>query len=120
MEKDISVEYLRVAESFSKYLSAEMGDRIDAIIIYGSVARKEARKDSDIDLMIVTKYANDVRFLRKLYHVKTTFEQLEDFRFLISLFTITPEMLKKEKRMNTPFISNVKNDAIKLYGKTAI
>ncbi len=120
MDKGISIKYSGIAESFSKYLSAEMGDRIDAIIIYGSVARKEARKNSDIDLMIVTKYADNIGFLRKLYHIKTTFEQLADFKFIISLFTITPKTLAQEKKLNTPFISNVKSDAVRLYGKKVL
>ncbi len=98
MNRNISMEYSEIAESFSKYLSAEMGKKIDAIIIYGSVARKQAKKASDIDLMIVTKYANSPGFIRKLYHIKGTFEQLGDFKFLISLFVITPETLKKEKK----------------------
>lgn len=120
MSIGISIEYSGMAESFSKYLGTEMGKKIDSILVYGSVARKEARKGSDIDLMIVTKYANNIKFLRKLYHLKTTFEQLGDFRFLISLFTITPGELKMEKRLKTPFISNVREDAIKLYGKNVL
>jgi predicted nucleotidyltransferase len=38
-------------------LSTMLGDRADALILYGSQARGDARDDSDIDVLIVLKDA---------------------------------------------------------------
>lgn len=41
---------------FVKALKEKFGDRIDKIILFGSVARGEDREDSDIDVLIITNY----------------------------------------------------------------
>lgn len=47
-------DYRRIAEEFARHLKAKYGDRIERIILFGSVARGEAREESDIDLLVVT------------------------------------------------------------------
>lgn len=47
-------DYQRIAEDFARHLKAKYGDRIERIILFGSVARGEEREDSDIDLLVVT------------------------------------------------------------------
>lgn len=41
-------------EAFADRLTDEVGDDIERIILYGSVARGEAREQSDVDVLIVT------------------------------------------------------------------
>jgi predicted nucleotidyltransferase len=41
-------------EDFGSRMTDELGDNIDRIILYGSVARGEAREQSDVDVLIVT------------------------------------------------------------------
>jgi len=48
-------DYRRIAEDFARHLKAKYGDRIERIILFGSVARGEAREDSDVDLLVVTE-----------------------------------------------------------------
>jgi predicted nucleotidyltransferase len=47
-------DYRRIAEDFARHLKAKYGDRIERIILFGSVARGDYREDSDIDLIVVT------------------------------------------------------------------
>ncbi len=47
-------DYRRIAEDFARAIKAKYGDRIDRIILFGSVARGDYREDSDVDLLVVT------------------------------------------------------------------
>jgi len=42
------------AELFARHLKAKYGSRIERILLFGSVARRENREGSDIDLLVVT------------------------------------------------------------------
>ncbi|HEV8594240.1 MAG TPA: nucleotidyltransferase domain-containing protein [Thermoplasmata archaeon] len=44
-----------VAEAFARRLKGTYADRIDRIVLFGSVARGDHRPDSDVDLLIVTR-----------------------------------------------------------------
>ena len=46
---------MELAKAFSKEAKKRYGNQIEEIILYGSVARKEDGKDSDIDLLVITK-----------------------------------------------------------------
>jgi len=48
-------DYRRIAEDFARHLKAKYGDRIERIILFGSVARGDYREDSDVDLIVVTR-----------------------------------------------------------------
>lgn len=43
----------RVAQKCKKALASAYGKRLRGVILYGSTARKMARKDSDIDLLVL-------------------------------------------------------------------
>lgn len=47
-------DYRTIAEDFARHLKAKYGERIERIILFGSVARGEVREDSDVDLLVVT------------------------------------------------------------------
>ena len=47
-------DYRKIAEDFARYLKGKYGDRIERIILFGSVARGDYREDSDVDLLVVT------------------------------------------------------------------
>lgn len=46
-------DYRRIAEDFALHLKAKYGERIERIILFGSVARGDYREDSDVDLIVV-------------------------------------------------------------------
>ena len=43
-------------------------DKIDSIILFGSVARGEAKEDSDIDILVVIKKKN-VKDMKEIYGI---------------------------------------------------
>lgn len=50
----IMKDYRKAAEDFARHVKTKYGDRIERVVLYGSVARGDHRTDSDVDLLIVT------------------------------------------------------------------
>ena len=65
MIKEIQEKFKRPVEEFVRKALEKYGDKIDEIILFGSVAREEAREDSDIDILLITK-KEDFRLRRAL------------------------------------------------------
>lgn len=52
---DIPEKYLQAVQEFMGRIEKNHHHEIESIILFGSVARGEARKDSDIDILVITK-----------------------------------------------------------------
>jgi predicted nucleotidyltransferase len=101
-------EVREVLEEIKKHLKELYGDKIKRIIVYGSFARGEAGKESDIDVLVVTSDDLDPYTVRKSIS-DTLFKILLRDGELISLISV-PESVLKSK--NTPFIQNVKEEGV--------
>jgi predicted nucleotidyltransferase len=53
--KDMQVqeEYQEAVKEFVRRAREKYDDKIDSTILFGSVARREAKKDSDIDILVI-------------------------------------------------------------------
>ena len=53
--KDMQIQkkYREAVEEFVRRVLERYRDKIDSIILFGSVARGEAKEDSDIDILVV-------------------------------------------------------------------
>jgi len=51
----ISEPYRSLLERLVELLLTNLGDKLVSVVIYGSVARGSAKKDSDIDILIVAE-----------------------------------------------------------------
>lgn len=103
---------------FKDRIKREVDGKISSIVLYGSVARGEARKDSDIDIFILTKeniYAKKNSKLReKILDISTEIDLENETLTSIVYFPIR----KFLKRRNfDPFLKNVIKEGIVLYDK---
>jgi len=65
LNKSIGYEdYKELILSFRDLITDKLGYSIISLVLYGSVARKEARIESDIDLLIILKDASDIYYKR--------------------------------------------------------
>ena len=55
MREKLNVTYRSVAEEFARRVVSALGGEVHSIVLYGSVARGEAKRHSDIDLLVVSK-----------------------------------------------------------------
>jgi predicted nucleotidyltransferase len=89
-------------------LTRLLGDRLEAVYVYGSQARGEARPDSDIDVLII---------LRGEFDYFQTLDQISDLAWKLSIendVVITQVLVSEDKyaQCDSPFLLNVRRDAV--------
>ncbi|MCD6510719.1 MAG: nucleotidyltransferase domain-containing protein [Thermoprotei archaeon] len=104
-----------------KKLKQRFGENLISVVLYGSVARGEARKDIDVDLLIIFKSAPKSRFRRQELFMKVE-DELEPLmqRFEAEGYHIefTPVLktVEEAKRM-TPLYLDMVEDARILFDR---
>jgi len=104
MDKKIT----QLINQIKSYLIERYGDKIREIILYGSYARGEATKDSDIDLLVLVDESvnpSDVR--RSLSDL--LFDILLEKGELISVVVLPKTFFEN---YNYPFVINVRREGI--------
>lgn len=85
-----------------------LGPRLQAVYLYGSHARGEARPDSDIDVLIVVD--RDINHLELLEQSAPVVCSLSlEHEVVISPIFISRERFEKEM---TPFLLNIRREAV--------
>jgi len=96
-------------------LVEELGDKIESIVLYGSVARREAHKNSDIDILIVTSDDDDRKIDDKISLIRTRID-LKNNSFT-ALVQMSRNELKRYVKLGSPFIQKVLKEGVTLYDK---
>lgn len=109
----MSNEIKEIIEKFISQVTDKLGKRIKKIILYGSYARGDYNKFSDIDIMILTDLSYD--------EIEKYRNDISDIAFDIELETgiiISPVIKnidKYKKRINIiPFYNNVEKEGVVL------
>ena len=120
---DVTGSLRRAAESYVRSLRPHLGDNLVSVVLYGSVARGEARHDSDIDLLVICEDLPEGRFarLRRLEAVERRLdEELArlraegiDTRFAVIVRT------RREAEHTIPLYLDMVEDARLLYDREA-
>ena len=98
----------KILVQIKNYLANLYQDQLDAIILYGSQARKDAQEYSDIDLLIILK--SPINPYQEIDRTSQFVSQLcLDYDIVISRHFISSNKFKSE---NTPFLYNVKKEGI--------
>ncbi len=105
------MKYKNVVEEFRERILKELGEKIRMIIVYGSVARKEAKKDSDIDILIVAKERNKEIYDR-ISRIRTEIDIKNST--LTSLVILSEDEFRNRAKL--PFISSVLKEGVVIYG----
>ena len=98
----------RILQELRAGLAQRLGDRLEAVYLYGSRARGDARADSDIDVLVV---------LRGDFDYFKTLDQISDLAWTLSLendVVIAQVLVSKDKysQNDTPFLINVHREAV--------
>jgi len=105
----IQKRYQKAVDEFLKRVLEKYRDKIDSIILFGSVARGVAKEESDIDILIVTRY-EDFKLRRAL--VGIAFDILLETEKNISVKTLSKDEF--ERRKNFSFLKNVISEGVKV------
>ena len=105
----IKEKYQKVMNEFVRRALEEYGDKIDSIILFGSVARGEAGKESDIDILVV---AVGDRFKIRRELSELVLDILLETGEYISVKTLSMEDFKFLKEIKSSFLKNVMQDGV--------
>ena len=101
-------KYRGAVEEFVRRVLERYRDKIDSIILFGSVARGEAKEDSDIDILVV----GDVS-LEEL--VEVSFPILLEYGELISAKNMEKDRFDFSAKEGYLFVRNVLREGVVLY-----
>ncbi|MGQ9468387.1 MAG: nucleotidyltransferase domain-containing protein [Nitrososphaerales archaeon] len=104
--------YKKTIEELKRRPVSELGDRIDSIILYGSVARNEAREESDIDILVIIK-DKDTKIYNKISKIRTDIDL--DNNTITSLLSLSRGELERCIRLGPSFIESVIEEGVILY-----
>lgn len=105
----IQKRYQEPLREFVKIAIEKYGEKIERIILFGSVARGEAKGDSDIDILIVTK-KEDFRLRHVLIGI--AFDILLETGENISVKALSKDEFERHK--NFSFLKNVISEGVKV------
>ena len=91
-------------EKFRSRVLDTLGGRVYSIIVYGSVARGTATKDSDIDILVIGKNKGDWETVSKIAY-EIDFEN--GFRSFITTVFLTGDEFEHRLKAGDPFLYNV-------------
>ena len=117
--KDINDTLLNLAGEYAATLERVAGESLVAIVLFGSVARREATPYSDIDLLIVAEKLPQGRFARQewLQAAENLLEPKRRSLYKEGMLTDFCPIIKtpEEARQITPFYLDFVEDAVILY-----
>jgi predicted nucleotidyltransferase len=99
---------VRLIDQVKAHLRQTYGDKIKRVILYGSYARGEATKDSDVDVLVLTdptlKHSEVRENLSELLY-----DMLLDEGELVSVMVIPEELFEN---YHSPFMLNVRREGL--------
>ena len=103
------------ANAFAQEVRAELGDRVDSIILYGSVARGDIHEDSDIDVLVIGQNVNAQK--KRVSEIASAQERAagDDEFIWLQPMTYDRDQFLDLYRIHSPYAENVVEEAIVLY-----
>jgi predicted nucleotidyltransferase len=120
-ERELTEPYRHLLEKLVEALQEKLRNDLVSVVVYGSVARGEARRDSDVDLLIVARNLPRSRFARQDLFIEVE-EELEEevkrlegegYRIDFSPILLTPEEATRVR----PLYLDMVEDAVILYDR---
>ena len=105
----IQERYKKPITLFKDRVYSNYRDNVQNLIVFGSVARKEAKSDSDIDILVIWK-GNKLEGWHSLESI--AFNVLLETGVYISLKIVTPSEHKKLLHNNDHFFKTISREGI--------
>lgn len=108
----ITIAYEKIVAHLTERLVEDLGDKIESIVLYGSVARNEAHEDSDIDILVVTR-DDDRKLYDRISKIRTRIDL--DNNTLTVLVQMGKNELEQHMKLGSPFMESVVKEGVILY-----
>jgi uncharacterized protein len=108
--QDLTKNYKATLKDLKATLVRELGSKLDSIVLYGSVARGDFRKESDIDLLLVS---NENGPTEKAYVIGYDIDIKNNT--VTSILIYSNQELSHKIALGSPFIRNVISEGKIIY-----
>jgi len=108
----MTVAHEKTIARLKERLVEELRDRIESIVLYGSVAKNEAHEDSDIDILVVTR-DDDRKLYDRISKIRTRIDL--DSNTLTALVHMSRDELERYVKLGSPFMESVLKEGVILY-----
>ncbi len=106
--------YKQILNKFKRKLLIRFGDDLISLVLFGSVARGTARKESDIDMLIILKDAPDSYYERLKPVIDIELELRNDIEGMLPTFSSIILSMDEAKQNRNIFLDMI-DDSIILY-----
>lgn len=108
-----ATHYREAARQFAERAARELNGEIQAVVLYGSVARGEATRASDIDLLIVTPRPDAIR--ARVVEIEEEIDARHQYGTFLTATYMTLEEVRERARLGSPHLLNVLAEGMVLY-----
>ena len=114
-----TARYRKAAEQFAERAAQDLGDKIQAIVLYGLVAERKRPRDNDITVLVVT---DDTSYVMrdKVASIEVDIAEKHKWDIWITSKLVTPENLKEYLRLGLPTWVDMIVNGVFLYDAGAI
>lgn len=109
----LQVEEKKVVSEYIDLVRKGFRDKVRDVILFGSKARGDSHRESDIDILIVID-TDDRQIKRKISDLCWDVMFNNDFKVFISPIIFLKKDYEQYQRWNSSFLYNVKREGIKL------
>ncbi|MDR4509314.1 MAG: nucleotidyltransferase domain-containing protein [Candidatus Brocadiaceae bacterium] len=105
----LSQKEREIIERFKQIISKKFPDEIVEVLVFGSKARGDATKESDIDVLVITS-SNNWKRGDEIREIGYGLDDEIDYK--LSIQVISQEHFDYLKQNNFQFIKSIKNESI--------
>jgi uncharacterized protein len=116
-ETDMANPLSEIVRNVRDTLAARLPEDLHRLILYGSEARGEARRDSDIDFIVVLQ-RDDPALKSAVQDAVYDVMWQHDFGRFISVYVMPLDEFERQKRKGFSFIRSVERDGVVLWKAT--
>jgi uncharacterized protein len=107
----IALEEKKIIEEFASQIRKRLNDNLIFIKMFGSKARGDFNKDSDIDILIVVN-KKTIAVRDEIYNILFELDPYYEHKVSIILFSLYE--YKKNEEMESPFTRHINHEGISL------
>lgn len=105
----LSKKEKNIISTFKREIEKKFPEEIMKVLIFGSKARGDAAKNSDIDILVIIK-SNNKKIMREIRF--TGYELEIDNNIVLSIQVLSNDYVGHLRNLPTQFIQNVDREAI--------
>jgi predicted nucleotidyltransferase len=107
---DLTRNYQLTLKELKDSLVKELGENLDSLVLYGSIARQDFHTESDIDILLILE---NKKMEEAAFEIAYKID-LKNGTFT-AFFTATPGEIGKYRERGSPFLDNVSAEGKILY-----